>query len=495
MTWFPLWVVVTHFLNILFLSLLARSGIEVLSAFPKLYGDDDCRPGREWLRLTKRVFAAEACPRWSSQEEEESWSPVLALPGRRNLGLGRHWHLMTMQFWLLTGAVYVGLVLATGYWRTLVPTSWRILPNAVRDVGTYLQLQLPQEIPGRPFNAAQQLSYFVVVFVLAPLQIATGAAMSPAVIGRFPRYPRLFGGRQKARSLHFLGLIGFAGFVAIHTAMVVVHGAPEEFAKIVLGTSDGDHALALAIGLAGIGGVIGLNVIATVYSLRHRRGTQRLLGRLVHPFERALAAFTARSTQDYDAREVSAFFRMNGYPPTGERYRRLARGDFRGYRLAVGGLVERPGMLSLDELRGLGFTRQVTKHNCIQGWSAVAEWGGVPLAALVAHVRPTARARYLVFYAYDDKTATDPESDGRYYGTLPLEAALRPQSILATEMNRRPLPVPHGAPLRLRVETQLGFKMVKWVRAIEFVSDYSRIGQGQGGWREDHQFYEKVAAI
>jgi DMSO/TMAO reductase YedYZ molybdopterin-dependent catalytic subunit len=493
---FPWWVIVTHFLNMVFLSLLARSGIEVLSAFPKLYLHDDCRPGREWLRLSEKVYGADSCHVWSSQEEEESWSPVLALPGRKNLGLGRHWHFMTVPFWVATGAVYIVLVLSSGYWRNLVPTSWSIFPDAVRDVGIYLTFHFPPEWHGHPFNAAQQLSYFVVVFLLAPLQVATGAAMSPAVIGRFPRYAKLFGGRQKARSLHFLGLVAFAVFVAIHTFMVVIHGVPHEFAGIVLGSYHANQTLALAIGLAGIAGVIVLNAAVTVYSLRHKRQVQHLLGRIVHPLEVVLLRASKRSTQRYRAQEVSGFYRVNGYPPTDDRYRALAHSDFRDFRLSVGGLVKHPTMLTLDELRALGFVQQVTKHNCIQGWSAIAEWGGVPLASLLDHVVPTPDARYVVFHALDDKSRTDTEGrTGYYYGTLSLEVAHRPQTILALEMNWKPLPVEHGAPVRLRVETQLGFKMVKWIRAIELVADYAHLGQGEGGWREDQQHYETIAAI
>jgi hypothetical protein len=207
---FPLWIIVTHFLNILFMLLMARSGLEILSAFPKLYWIDSCFPGREWLRFSKKVFAADSRRLWSSLEEEESWSPVVALPGRKNLGLGRHWHLMTVPFWIATGAVYIGLLFTSGYWRALVPTSWSIFPQAIRDVGTYLHFQYPPLQANNRFNAIQQLSYFAVVFLLAPLQIATGAAMSPAIIGRFPWYTKLFGGRQAARSMHFLGLCAFA---------------------------------------------------------------------------------------------------------------------------------------------------------------------------------------------------------------------------------------------------------------------------------------------
>lgn len=135
-------------------------------------------------------------------------------------------------------------------------------------------------------------------------------------------------------------------------------------------------------------------------------------------------------------------------------------------------------------------------HNCIQGWTNVAEWGGVPLAAVVARARPRPEARQLVFHAFDDKGQTEGEGRfGYFYGTLPLELATRPQTILALEMNGQPLPIEHGAPVRLRVETQLGFKMVKWIRSIEFVEDYATVGMGQGGWREDQQYYTRLAGI
>jgi DMSO/TMAO reductase YedYZ molybdopterin-dependent catalytic subunit len=159
-------------------------------------------------------------------------------------------------------------------------------------------------------------------------------------------------------------------------------------------------------------------------------------------------------------------------------------------------LVEHPLRLTLDELRALGWTSQIVKHNCIQGWSAVAQWGGVPLARIVEAAKPRPAARYLAFYAFDDKTVTENEGrSGYFYGIIPLYLAFKPQTILALEMNDEPLPVEHGAPVRLRIETQLGFKMVKWVRAVEFVEDYAAIGQGQGGWREDQQYYANAAGI
>jgi DMSO/TMAO reductase YedYZ molybdopterin-dependent catalytic subunit/thiosulfate reductase cytochrome b subunit len=490
-----MWVVITHFLNLFFMLLLFRSGFEVLAAFPKLYRHDDCTPGREWLRLSTTTYGADSRKPWSSADEEESWSPWVALPGRKNLGLGRHWHFLSIQFWILTGAVYVVMVAVTGYWHYLVPQHWSLVPESVKAIGDYLQFRLPAKIPGQPFEPAQKLAYFIVVFIMAPLQIASGAAMSPSVLARFPWYGRLFGGKQGARSVHFLLMCGFAAFTVVHTALVVAHGVPEEFAAIVLGDPGGNRRVAVAVGLTVVFAILILHVVITWFSLRYRRRTQRALGRVVNPFERALShAFTSR--QRFDRSQISEYHRANGYPPPGEDYRRLAENDFRDYRLSVGGLVERPQELSLEQLRALGRQTQVTKHNCIQGWTAVAEWGGVPLARLMEEVLPSPDARHVVFYAMDDKGLTQGQGlHGFYYGTLPIHLADDPQTILALEMNGAPLPVEHGAPVRLRVETQLGFKMVKWVTGIELVADVTQIGQGMGGWREDQQFYASAAGI
>ena len=122
-------------------------------------------------------------------------------------------------------------------------------------------------------------------------------------------------------------------------------------------------------------------MVITWFSLRYRRRTQRLLGRVVDPFEKVISrVFTSR--ERFARKDISPYHRVNGYPPAGEEYQAMAASGFRGYRLSVGGLVGRPMNLSLDELRALGEQSQITKHNCIQGWTAVAEWAGVPLARL-----------------------------------------------------------------------------------------------------------------
>jgi methionine sulfoxide reductase catalytic subunit len=487
---FPGWLRVTHFLNILFLSFLARSGLEILAAHPRLYLNDHCRPGSDWLRFTRKQPAADQL--WTGKDEEVSFSPWLALPGRRNLGMGRHWHFLSVLAWIGTGLVYVVLLFTAGEWRHLLPTSWSIVPQAATNLADYLRGQIP---PPDGYDALQQLTYAGVVFVLAPLAIATGAALSPGVAGRFPGYLQLFGGRQKARSLHFLVLIAFGVFTAVHTGMVLLQDAPVNIGRITLGTVS-QPALAAAVALAGIGLIVVLHILATWASLRSPRQVQRVLGAVLDPARRMLVPHR-RSRQSYSTEEVSVTPWVNGRPPADEDYRRLAAGGFADWRLEVTGLIERPLSLSLDDLRAMPKTSQTTMHDCIQGWSYLATWSGVPLQAVLDHCRLLPQARYLVFRALDDKATSesDPEAGGYFYGTLALKFANDPQTILAYEMNGRPLPMEHGAPLRLRVETQLGFKMVKYLRAIEVIADYRSIGAGMGGWREDYQFYDTRAGI
>src|SRR6185436_15151091 len=131
------------------------------------------------------------------------------------------------------GVIYLLALATSDQWQRLVPTSWAVLPQAWDAAMAYLRLDIPGA--GNPYNALQQLTYFGLVFVLTPLQISTGLAMSPALAGRFPWFPRLFGGRQAARSLHFLGLVAFVAFTVHHVALVIAHGLVGGLAAIVLG--------------------------------------------------------------------------------------------------------------------------------------------------------------------------------------------------------------------------------------------------------------------
>jgi DMSO/TMAO reductase YedYZ molybdopterin-dependent catalytic subunit len=173
--------------------------------------------------------------------------------------------------------------------------------------------------------------------------------------------------------------------------------------------------------------------------------------------------------------------------PTSEEWKALAANGFRDYRLKVSGLVENPVELSLEEIRALGKKTQITLHHCIQGWSGIAEWGGLPLEELIKAVRPKANAGAVIFYSFGE--------GGEFYDSHSLADLMHPHSVLAYEMNGSALGELHGAPLRLRVENQLGFKMVKWIRAIEFVESFRSVGQAEGGYKEDRDYFGELANI
>ena len=490
---YPLWLRAAHFFNFLLLSLLVRSGLEILSAHPRLYWNDHCTPGSEWISFTKKRRPATGL--WTASDEESSFPAAIALPGHENLGLGRHWHFLADIGWLLTGLTYIALLFISPEWRRLIPTSWQIVPDAWHALLGYLSLHIV-ETPGG-YNALQQLTYAAVVFLLAPFSIATGIAMSPAVAARFPRYLKLFHGRQGARSLHFLALCAFMFFFVGHVALVALHGFRTELAIIVLGeTHEPQPALALVVWLIGLTGIVAIHVAVTIWSRRRPRVVQNVTQSITDPL-RVLLFGHERSAQRYSRADISPSFWVNGRPPAEESYLTMAREGFSNYTLTVGGMVERPLRLTLDDLRAMPKQTQITKHCCIQGWSGVAEWSGVPLRHIVDLCQPLAAVRYIVFHAFDNKATSESHAQGPgyFYGTIRLELADDPQTILAYDMNGEPLPLNHGAPLRLRVETQLGFAMVKYIRAIEFVEHYKSIGGGQGGWREDYQYFSQEAGI
>ena len=225
-------------------------------------------------------------------------------------------------------------------------------------------------------------------------------------------------------------------------------------------------------------------------SERHRIRIQRYAAKAVVTPAMNLLLNRASPRAEYRPQDISPYFWANGKLPTCQEWKNLAAHGFKDYRLKVHGLVENPMELSLDDLRARGKKTQTTLHHCIQGWSGIAEWGGMPLAELIQLVRPKPEARAVVFYSFGDGA-----EGGRFYDSLSIGNAAHPLTLLAYEMNFKPLTELHGAPLRLRVENQLGFKMVKWIQAIEFVESMSRIQKGEGGYNEDHEYFGELANI
>lgn len=474
----------THFLSVLLMAFLVRSGLEILASCPKLWWRDDCKTGDEWLRLTRKKLPEGRL--WTTLEEEADWSPWISLPGHKNLGLGRLWHFLAAGLWIVNGLVYYFFLFWTGGWRRLIPTSWDVFPGALRTANTYLHFQLPAH--GEPYNPLQQLAYAAAAFLFPAFMIATGLAMSPGIEARFPWYVKLWRNRQTARSLHFLGLVGILGFTVVHVFLVLIEGFTGNLNYLFFETRTADSRLSLALLAAWMTLVIGAQVAATWATLRSRRKAQRALTAFVTPIRRRLFG-NLLSRQEWPEESISPELRVNGYPPDTEEYFELAATDFRDYRLRVTGLVARPLELSLADLRALPRKSQTTLHNCIQGWTGIAKWTGVPVSALLDLARPLEGAEFVVFYSFQWFMGRP------FYETLKLKHMRDPQTILAYEMNGRSLPVEHGAPLRLRVENQLGYKMVKFIAEIELVPSYELIGLGMGGHREDHRFYGTDAGI
>ena len=205
-----------------------------------------------------------------------------------------------------------------------------------------------------------------------------------------------------------------------------------------------------------------------------------------------LVASRASMAQEFTPADLSPQFRANGTAnPNSAAYQALLANRFADYRLDVGGLVAKPVSLSLAELRALPARTQITRHDCVEGWSAIGKWKGAKLAALLDTVQPRPQARYVAFYCADPMAA---DGTDLYYESIDLEDAYHPQTILAYELNDAALPVANGAPIRLRVERQLGYKHAKYVMRIELVASFDQIAGGKGGYWED-QGYQWFAGI
>jgi DMSO/TMAO reductase YedYZ molybdopterin-dependent catalytic subunit len=198
--------------------------------------------------------------------------------------------------------------------------------------------------------------------------------------------------------------------------------------------------------------------------------------------------------REFTEADLSPVFRSNGTSmPDSEDYAALLANKFADWRLEVGGMVQKALSLSLADLKLLPSRTQITRHDCVEGWSAIGKWTGVPLGLILQTARPLPSARYVVFHCADDLEATL-DGSGRYYESIDLVDSFHPQTILAYALNGKALPVENGAPLRLRVERQLGYKQAKYILQIQVVDSFASIGRGSGGFWEDRG-YEWYAGI
>ena len=249
-------------------------------------------------------------------------------------------------------------------------------------------------------------------------------------------------------------------------------------------------------GAIGVLGSVGAAALAGCDRLSHNEGfvdalkSAESLSRGVH---HAIANRRAMA-QEFTEADVAAHFKANGTQmPRDADYQALLKNDFADWRLEIGGLVERPAAFTLAELRAMPPRTQITRHDCVEGWSSIGKWTGVPLAHVLGLVQPKPSAKFVLFRCAD--SMDDPaEGDSRYYESVDLDDAFHAQTLLAYELSGKPLPVANGAPLRARIERQLGYKHAKYVMRIELIERFDTIRGGQGGYWEDNG-YEWYAGI
>ncbi|WP_419816666.1 molybdopterin-binding protein [Glacieibacterium sp.] len=203
--------------------------------------------------------------------------------------------------------------------------------------------------------------------------------------------------------------------------------------------------------------------------------------------------------KEFTKADLSPDFKVNGTrEPREDAYQALAANGFADWKLRIDGLVDRPTDVSLAELRRLPARTQITRHDCVEGWSAIGEWSGPQLGTLLKTVGLKPNARYIVFHCADnyggEQSKGGAQSSGIYYESIDLVDAFHPQTIVALSMNGGPLSVGHGAPARMRIERQLGYKQAKYVMRIEAVNSFKGLELGRGGYWEDRG-YEWYAGI
>ena len=208
---------------------------------------------------------------------------------------------------------------------------------------------------------------------------------------------------------------------------------------------------------------------------------------LTYQAQRLLGGQSALSAT-YDEAEIRQPQRPNGSTdPQTDDYLMLKANNFADYKFRVTGLVENQLTFSLDELRNMPAQSQVTRHDCVEGWSCIAKWTGTRLGAILDQAKPKASARFVVYHCFDTMGGglSGPEA---YYESSDLIDAYHPQTILAYGLNSATLPVSNGAPIRVRIERALGYKQPKYVHTVELVDSFVKFGDGQGGYWEDHGY-------
>ncbi|WP_293902117.1 cytochrome b/b6 domain-containing protein [Phenylobacterium sp.] len=246
---------ITHWLNVLALSLLLMSGLQIFNAHPALYWGAKSTFAQPWLAMTRQdvagaphgvttvgnlKFDTTGLFGWSGKEglrEQRGFPSWATIPSYRSLTDGRRWHLFFAWMFVINGLIYWLWGLIGGHIRKdMLPNRAQLkLSHIAHEIVTHAQLKFPKGDEARSYNVIQKFTYLAVIVVLLPLMVLTGLSMSPGFNATVPGLVDLFGGRQSARTFHFLSASLIVTFVMVHVALVLVSGFWNNIRSMITG--------------------------------------------------------------------------------------------------------------------------------------------------------------------------------------------------------------------------------------------------------------------
>ncbi len=353
-TGYPLWLRLQHFLNLLFMAFIIRSGIQILADHPRLYWNRGCTPETDWFRFQHSVpkdrvwrskdgglardvrtvdLLVPIDQVWTAKSDSVTIPQWLGIPGiRHTVGLARWWHFSINLLWVLNGAAFYGLLFATDQWHRLVPMTWTVFPNALSMMVQYWSMHFPVDQSWTRYDALQQLTYFFTVFIAAPFQIFTGLMQSPAIANKLGWLGRPFN-RQRARTVHFFGLLYFLFYILVHVTFVFITGARSNLNHMFAGVNNNSWEGVWIFGIA-MTVVIVTWYLASPFTIKRARLVQNLGRIMVGPLKGVAESWSP--TIQHTEQEISPYFWANGTPPASDEFNALQKDEFVNYRILLG---------------------------------------------------------------------------------------------------------------------------------------------------------------
>ncbi len=277
---FPWWLRWQHLLNAIFLIPIVRAGLQIWAGRPRAYWRKPGVPGRDWVRMQRAMPETGG---WGMRDDAVGLPSLVGLPGKRlSSGLARWWHLGVTLLWVANGILFYILLFATGQWQRIVPTSLEVFPNALSGLLQYVSFDFPTTDSWVSYNSLQLLTYFLTVFVAAPLAVLTGLMHSPTIAKRLEN--RVFNA-EVGKSVHLIVLGYFVVFAIVHVTLVLITGALVNLNHITLGTNDGGWAGLVLFLVAVVVGGIACALLSPV-TLRFPNAVQKAGAKLLGPISK-----------------------------------------------------------------------------------------------------------------------------------------------------------------------------------------------------------------